>query len=557
MKSIDLICNLCRKCYQNVTKISQKCHQSVITFLAVLGYKATRSNITKRCSCSQHFVLIGREACTLSVKKAVEASPNISLRKARQERGWSQQELADLIGAPQSFMISRWENGTAYPGPRYQEKLSSVFGKCYEALGLLKFVSPSEHAEVQTPIIDPAIPMRQPGTQPLIGRSQILERIKQHLCSGEAAKFIALNGLPGVGKTALAMELSTLPDIQEHFQDGLLWATLGPRPDLCAQLRCWGRLLGIKESEAPALEDCDSWVQALRQAIGARKMLLILDDVWNIEEALAYMIGGPCCTYLLTTRIPEVATRFAGKQAIQISELTLGDSVQLLKQIVPVLVEKEADVIYKLVQASGGLPLILTLMGNYLLIQMRHRQQRRIQKALSLLLQPEERMNLTQPNAGIHRDQRLLPGVLQRVQAIIGMSEALLDEAARQALYALSAFPASPATFSEEAALFVAEMTPDTLDRLVDAGLVECNEEGRYQLHQSIVDYARTRGVNTQGEERLVAYVFNYVREHQEEEKLLEQENCIILTALKIAAQREHQAEIVECEDSFVSSACI
>jgi len=454
-------------------------------------------------------------------------------------------------------MISRWENGTAYPGPRYQEKLSSAFGKCYEALGLLKFVSPSEPAEVQTPIIDPAIPMRQPGAQPLVGRSQILERIKQHLCSGEASKFIALNGLPGVGKTALAMELSTAPEIQEHFQDGLLWATLGPRPDLCAQLRCWGRLLGIKESEALALEDCDSWAQALRQAIGARKMLLLLDDVWNIEDALVCMIGGPCCTYLLTTRIPEVATRFAGKQAIQVSELTLDDGVQLLKQIVPILVEQEADVIYKLVQAAGGLPLILTLMGNYLLVQMRHRQQRRIQKVLRSLQQPEERMNLTLPNAGVHRDQRLPAGVSQKVQTIIGVSEALLDESSRQALYALSAFPASPATFSEEAALFVAEMTSDTLDRLVDAGLVECNEEGRYQMHQSIADYARTQSINTQGEKRLVAYIFNYVREHQEEEKLLEQENCIILAALKIAAQREYQAEIVEGEYSLVSSTYI
>ncbi len=484
----------------------------------------------------------------MSVKKAVEASPNILLRKARQERGWSQQELADLIGAPQSFMISRWENGTAYPGPRYQEKLSSVYGKCYEALGLLKFISPSESEEVQTPVIDSAIPMRQPGVQSLIGRSQILERIKQQLCSGEASRFMALNGLPGVGKTALAMELCTAPEIQERSQDGILWATLGPQPDLGAQLRYWGHLLGIKESEAPALEDCDAWVQALRQAIGARKMLLILDDVWNIEDALASMIGGPCCAYLLTTRIPEVATRFAGKQAIQVSELTLDDGVQLLKMIVPVLVEQEADVIYKLVQASGGLPLILTLMGNSLLIQMRHRQQRRIQKALRLLQQPEERMQLTLPNGGVHRDQRLPVGVSQKVQTIIGMSEALLDESSRQALYALSVFPASPATFSEEVALFVAEMTLDTLDRLVDAGLVECNEEGRYQMHQSIADYARTQRINTQGEKRLVTYVFNYVRRHYEEEELLEQENCIILAALKIAAQSEYQAEIVEDE---------
>lgn len=76
---------------------------------------------------------------TLPVKKAAESSPNTLLRKARQERGWSQKELADLIGVPQPFMISRWENGTGRPGPVYRKKLSSLFGKQYNELGLCKY----------------------------------------------------------------------------------------------------------------------------------------------------------------------------------------------------------------------------------------------------------------------------------------------------------------------------------------------------------------------------------------------------------------------------------
>src|SRR5689334_20239710 len=103
----------------------------------------------------------------MSVKKAAEATPNILLRKARQERGWSQKELADLLGVPQSFMISRWENGTTYPGPEYRAKLGSVFGKRYEELGLHKSISLGTSSHM--PISDPAIPIRQPGTSVLIG----------------------------------------------------------------------------------------------------------------------------------------------------------------------------------------------------------------------------------------------------------------------------------------------------------------------------------------------------------------------------------------------------
>jgi len=491
---------------------------------------------------------------TLTVKKATEASPNVLLRKARQERGWSQKELADLIEAPQSFMISRWENGTASPGPGYQEKLSSIFGKCYEELGLRKRVSPRVSVEAQMPIIDPALPTRVPGALPLIGRNQILEQIKQLLCSGEDGRFIAFNGLPGVGKTALAMELSSNSDIQKRFQGGVLWATLGPQPEPCTHLRRWGHLLGIKESEAPLLKDCDGWTHALRQSIGTRQMLLVLDDVWNIEDALAYMVGGPYCAYLLTTRIPEVATRFAGKQAIQVPELTFDDSVQLLEQIVPTLVEKEWDVICKLIQATGGLPLTLTLMGNYLLIQMRHRQQRRIQRALSQLQLPEERMRLTQPQGRASRDHRLAASMPLSIQAIIGMSEILLDETCRHALYALAVLPTKPATFSEEAVLTVTAESEEVLDRLVDSGLIECKGKDRYQLHQSIADYARIQNRDELAEKRLVTYVHNFVKQHCAEERLLEQERDIILAALKIASQRSLQAEFFQYVYSTISS---
>ena len=49
------------------------------------------------------------------VKKAAQALPNHLLRRARIERGWTQQHLADLIGAPRCLNITRWERGTAIP----------------------------------------------------------------------------------------------------------------------------------------------------------------------------------------------------------------------------------------------------------------------------------------------------------------------------------------------------------------------------------------------------------------------------------------------------------
>src|SRR5579875_2850778 len=49
------------------------------------------------------------------------------LMQARLSRGWTQQQLADLIGTtPQT--VSRWERGIATPGPYHRGKLSALFG---------------------------------------------------------------------------------------------------------------------------------------------------------------------------------------------------------------------------------------------------------------------------------------------------------------------------------------------------------------------------------------------------------------------------------------------
>src|SRR5579864_862726 len=70
------------------------------------------------------------------VKKAAYATANRRLRAARLERGWTQQQVADRIGAPLSLNVSRWENGTAFPSAYYIERLCQLFGKSVRELGL-------------------------------------------------------------------------------------------------------------------------------------------------------------------------------------------------------------------------------------------------------------------------------------------------------------------------------------------------------------------------------------------------------------------------------------
>src|SRR5262249_22974519 len=145
-------------------------------------------------------------------------------------------------------------------------------------------------------------------------------QLRAYLCADTTPGLIALYGLPGVGKTTLAVALAHDHTIQDHFEDGILWAGLGPHPDTVALLSHWGALLGVSESELQKLRTPEALIRRIRAAIGTRQILLLIDDVWEIEHALTFKVGGPRCAYLFTSRFPGVALQLAGNGATQVKE---------------------------------------------------------------------------------------------------------------------------------------------------------------------------------------------------------------------------------------------
>lgn len=264
------------------------------------------------------------------MKKALKGAPNQRLKAERELRGWSQKYVAEQLGADH-YYLSRWERGTASPSPYYRQKLCLLFGKNAQELGLLP-EEPAESAEEAEEALisssrmervhDPAIPLQSVGPTGLIGRDEMFSQLKERLCSGRNVGLTAINGLPGVGKTTLAVALAHDDDVLEHFHDGILWVGLGPRPNVPGLLSRWGTLLGIPAIAAARLTSVEAWSQNIRAAVGMRQMLLVIDDAWQIEEALAFKVGGPNCAYLLTTRFPQIALQFSGEGAIGLDRLS-------------------------------------------------------------------------------------------------------------------------------------------------------------------------------------------------------------------------------------------
>ena len=302
------------------------------------------------------------------VKKAAQAIPNQLLRRARLERGWTQKVVADRIGAPNDMMVTRWERGTAFPSAYYIERLCQLFEQRASDLGLLpeshsvepslaavdlvkesptihRGATPQQHASVgpvpqpdASFLLDPAIPQIARNGDRIVGRAGLLQQVKHVLAEASGGTAIALHGLPGVGKTTLAALLVADPYVQECFPGGILWAGLGPAPNLQGVLSRWATLLDVSFAQSKRAMKLDELIQQLQLAIGHRRMLLVIDDAWTDQEALAMHVGGDHCVHLLTTRLPQVAFAFSPQQRLLIPELDAPTGVKLLAHYVPSLV---------------------------------------------------------------------------------------------------------------------------------------------------------------------------------------------------------------------------
>ncbi len=480
--------------------------------------------------------------------------PNYHLKHIRELRGWSQAKAAQELGTT-TVTVSRWERGLAVPSPYFREQLCTLFGQNASELGFLAteqdetghkqaVLLSTTQPEIHQFLIDPLLPV--PLKSGLIGRETILTELKAQLLLDESgSRTLAISGLPGVGKTTLVATLAHDPEIHAHFPDGVLWVGLGPRPQVISSLHRWASLLSVSESEMAHLHSLEDWTIVLRTHIGQRSFLLVIDDAWLPDDALAFKVGGPRCAYLLTTRFPTIAQLVAEEQAVSLPELNLEAGLALLASFVPKLVSDESETAHALVTHAGGLPLALNLIGKYLLLQQYSGQPRRVHAAIKRMHTAAERLQLALPCAMLERSSSLPENTPLSLQSVIAVSDQRLTNSARTALYALSVFPAKPNTFSEEAALAVSAQPSEALDELVDVGLLESAAPGRYTLHQTIADYAHVHLHDITVHHRFITYTLEYIQIHKSMYDSLERENDNLLAALQGASVHGQYPELL------------
>jgi TIR domain/NB-ARC domain len=111
--------------------------------------------------------------------------------------------------------------------------------------------------------------------------------------SGEEPVAItaALKGAGGYGKTTLARAICHEERVQNAFNDGVLWVTLGEQPgDVQSRVV---DLIEVLTNERPGFKTTDAAVTRLGEVIGERRMLIVIDDVWQAAHARPFLqVGG-------------------------------------------------------------------------------------------------------------------------------------------------------------------------------------------------------------------------------------------------------------------------
>ena len=115
----------------------------------------------------------------------------------------------------------------------------------------------------------------------------------------------ALRGAGGYGKTRLAKALAHDPDIADAYFDGILWVELGEKPGNLVSIL--SDLIETMTSERPGLENLNAAAAKLGEALGDRRILLIIDDAWREQDLRPFLQGGRNTTRLVTTRRDEIA----------------------------------------------------------------------------------------------------------------------------------------------------------------------------------------------------------------------------------------------------------
>lgn len=197
------------------------------------------------------------------------------------------------------------------------------------------------------------------GSGQFVGRA---EEMRLLTMSHDGASLVQIvTGMPGVGKTALAVEAARR--MAGKYPDGQLFLTFGthdPRnapADAASASHRLLRLIGVPASQIPQepAERAALW----RHQIARRRAVVVLDDVAEPEQVRLLLPSAGECRVLITGR--RRMDGLGGARELVLSAMPASDAIELFTQVAGPASAGDPGMIAEIVRLCGCLPLAIQL----------------------------------------------------------------------------------------------------------------------------------------------------------------------------------------------------
>ncbi|MEO3794888.1 BTAD domain-containing putative transcriptional regulator [Nonomuraea sp. B10E15] len=314
------------------------------------------------------------------------------------------------------------------------------------------------------------------------GRKEIAVRLRTMVSAGSPAQsspegvpVVAISGIGGVGKTALAVHVAH--QVDEVFPDGQLYADLrgysGEATAPESALGAFLRALGVPPDVIP--EGLAERSALYRSILAERRILVLLDNARDAEQVSPLLPGSAGCAAVVTSR-----GKLADLPSARLVDLDVMEPDEALALFTAVAgaerVSAERGAAMDVVAACGFLPLAVRIVA----ARLAARPSWTVASLVPRLADEQRRLD------------ELRVGNLA-VEATFALGYGQLDAPQARA-FRLLALPNGP-DISLGAAAAVLSMSAfeaeEVLESLVDASLLEAPAPGRYRFHDLLKLFAR------------------------------------------------------------------
>jgi hypothetical protein len=177
---------------------------------------------------------------------------------------------------------------------------------------------------------------------------------------------VGLHGFGGVGKTTLARLLCADDDLRRASRDGILWVPVGKNPtDLRGQI---ADLVAALVGDSQGCQTLNGARARLQSLLAGRRVLVVIDDLWDEAHARDLLQASLGCARLVTTR--NILTLPTDAQLLDLAAMAAEQSRLVLGAGLPEGLEGRLEA---LAASLGRWPLLLRLVNRALRVRIKQR----------------------------------------------------------------------------------------------------------------------------------------------------------------------------------------